>query len=166
MKISGIKKGGHAPSLFAAFLHFDISFMVWVILGALMPFITTDAALTGPNLQVTPTANVERAGQYTVLIKGPQTVKQNPKLAADQPATVYNLLIKPGDPNVATPASVKPVEKYVLDNTNPATLAALNAQSTAACDSVASQLHRYARRPCERGMNTALSQRAALWTPR
>jgi len=129
VKISDIKKGGHAPSLFAAFLHFDISFMVWVILGALMPLITTDAALTGPNLQVTPTANVERAGQYTVLIKGPQTVKQNPTLTADQPASVYNLLIKPGDPNVATRASVKPVEKYVLDNSNPATLAALNAQS-------------------------------------
>lgn len=129
MKLSDLKQGGHAPSLFSAFLHFDISFMVWVILGALMPFITTDAALTGQNLQVTPTAAVQRAGQYTILIRGPQTVKDNPKLKADQPAGVYNLLIKPGDPATSTRASVKPVEKYVLNNADPATLAAVNAQS-------------------------------------
>lgn len=42
MKISDLKQSGHAPSLLAAFLHFDISFMVWVILGALMPFIVAD----------------------------------------------------------------------------------------------------------------------------
>lgn len=32
-------RSGHPPTLLCAFLHFDISFMVWVILGALMPFI-------------------------------------------------------------------------------------------------------------------------------
>jgi MFS transporter, NNP family, nitrate/nitrite transporter len=42
MKVSDLKQSGHAPSLLAAFLHFDISFMVWVILGALMPFIVVD----------------------------------------------------------------------------------------------------------------------------
>ncbi|HEY3330410.1 MAG TPA: MFS transporter [Capsulimonadaceae bacterium] len=129
MKLSDLKKSGHAPSLFSAFLHFDISFMVWVILGACMPFITTDPALTGANLQVTPTAAVSKTAHYTLLVKGPQTRAQNPKLAADQPANVYNLLIKPGDPATATKASVKPVEKYVVDNSNPATIAAVNAQS-------------------------------------
>ena len=119
MKLSDLKQSGHAPSLFSAFLHFDISFMVWVILGALMPFIMTDPSLTGQNLQVTPTAQVQTGEQYTMLIKGPQTVKQNPKLAADQPKNVYNLLIKPGAPGVATKASVKPVEKFVLDNAEP-----------------------------------------------
>ncbi len=39
-------------------------------------------------------------------------------------------------------------------------------ESTAACDCVASQLRRCTRRPCGRGMNPALSHRAALWTPR
>ncbi len=129
MKISELKTSGHAPSLLSAFLHFDISFMVWVILGALMPYIANDAALTGANLKIMPTAQVQAAGQYTVLIKGPQTVKDNPKLKADQPKNVYNLLIKPGDVAQATRASVAPVEKYVLDNANPATLAALNAKS-------------------------------------
>jgi NNP family nitrate/nitrite transporter-like MFS transporter len=46
MKISELKKSGHVPSLVAAFLHFDISFMVWVILGALMPFIVQDIPMS------------------------------------------------------------------------------------------------------------------------
>lgn len=124
-----LAKSGHPPTLLCAFLHFDISFMVWVILGALMPFISTDAALTGQNLRVTPTAEVRKAGEYTLLIRGPQTVRQNPKLSADQPKHVYNLLIKPGDPARATRASVTPVEKYVLDNRDPASIAAVNARS-------------------------------------
>src|SRR5579872_7571935 len=87
VKLIDLKKSGHAPSLFSAFLHFDISFMVWVILGALMPYITTDPALTGQNLRITPLAGVERAGQYTLLVRGPQTVRENPHLKADQPKT-------------------------------------------------------------------------------
>ncbi|MGO8672971.1 MAG: MFS transporter [Capsulimonadaceae bacterium] len=94
-----------------------------------MPFISIDPSLTGTNLRVTPTAAVTRAGEYTILIKGPQTRAQNPALKADQPASVYNLVIKPGDPSTATRASVKPVEKFVLNNADPATLAALNARS-------------------------------------
>ena len=129
MKISDLRRGGHAPSLFSAFLHFDISFMVWVILGALMPFIIADPVLTGENLRITPTAQITRAGQYTVLIKGPQTKAQNPNLTEDQPKNVYNLLVKPGDPTTATRNTVKPVEKYVLDNADPASLAQLNAAS-------------------------------------
>ena len=129
MHLRELKTSGHAPSLFAAFVHFDISFMVWVILGALMPYIANDAGLTGANLRITPTAQVRASGQYTIVIKGPQTVKDNPKLKADQPHTVYNLLVKPGSPAQATRASVLPVEKYVLDNANPATLASLNAHS-------------------------------------
>ena len=45
MHLSDLKRSGHAPTLFCAFLHFDISFMVWVILGALAPFIAKDAHL-------------------------------------------------------------------------------------------------------------------------
>src|SRR5688500_15116428 len=102
-----LARSGHPPTLLCAFLHFDISFMVWVILGALMPFITTDVSLTGENLRVTPTAAVARAGQYTLVVRGPQTVAQNPQLLADQPRNVYNLLVKPGDPATATRSSVK-----------------------------------------------------------
>ena len=129
MKISDLKQSGHAPSLLSAFLHFDISFMVWVILGALMPFLMTDPQLTGVNLKITPTAAIEKAGQYTLIVKGPQTKAQNPKFTADQPKNVYNLVIKPGDPATATRNAVKSVEVFVVNNTDPATLAAVNAKS-------------------------------------
>jgi NNP family nitrate/nitrite transporter-like MFS transporter len=128
MKISELRTSGHTPSLFSAFLYFDVSFMVWVILGALMPFIATDPSLSGVNLQITPTAQVTQAQPYTLVVKGPQTVAQNPKLSADQPRTVYNLILKAGDPTHIT-ATEKPVEKFVVDNANPATIAAVNATS-------------------------------------
>ena len=37
---------GHKPTLFAAFLYFDLSFMVWVLLGPLAVQISTDLHLT------------------------------------------------------------------------------------------------------------------------
>ncbi|WP_322977668.1 nitrate/nitrite transporter [Pseudomonas sp. C11] len=38
-------KAGHAPTLFAAFLYFDLSFMVWYLLGPLAVQIATDLQL-------------------------------------------------------------------------------------------------------------------------
>ena len=35
MKLSSLKSSGHWPTLLTAFLYFDVSFMVWTILGAL-----------------------------------------------------------------------------------------------------------------------------------
>lgn len=46
MKLSDLKKSGHVPSLFASFLYFDISFMIWVLLGALGVYITKDFGLS------------------------------------------------------------------------------------------------------------------------
>ncbi|MGY3314523.1 NNP family nitrate/nitrite transporter-like MFS transporter [Peribacillus simplex] len=46
MNISELKKSGHAPSLLASFLYFDISFMIWVLLGALGVYITKDFGLS------------------------------------------------------------------------------------------------------------------------
>ncbi|WP_444684826.1 nitrate/nitrite transporter [Alkalicoccus luteus] len=46
MKLSDLRKGGHAPSLLSAFLYFDISFMIWVLLGALGVYITADFNLS------------------------------------------------------------------------------------------------------------------------
>lgn len=40
MDLQHFKKAGHWPTLLAAFLYFDISFMVWVSLGPLMIYIT------------------------------------------------------------------------------------------------------------------------------
>lgn len=39
MSFHEFRKAGHTPTLAAAFLYFDVSFMVWVILGPLGPFI-------------------------------------------------------------------------------------------------------------------------------
>lgn len=46
MKLKDLKNSGHAPSLFASFLYFDISFMIWVLLGALGVYITKDFGLS------------------------------------------------------------------------------------------------------------------------
>lgn len=46
MKLVDLRKSGHAPSLFASFLYFDISFMIWVMLGALGVYITEDFGLS------------------------------------------------------------------------------------------------------------------------
>lgn len=122
MKLTDLKTSGHAPTLISAFLHFDVSFMVWVILGALAPFFTADPVLTGPNLQITPLASIQRDGQFTLIVKGADPAK-------GQTSNLYNLLLKAGAPAEATKASVKPVEAFVLDNANPATIARLNATS-------------------------------------
>ncbi len=45
MHIRGFLKAGHWPTLACAFLYFDISFMVWVILGALANSIVPDFGL-------------------------------------------------------------------------------------------------------------------------
>ncbi len=42
MKLSELKKSGHWPTLLAAFLYFDISFMAWVSLGPLMAYIAKE----------------------------------------------------------------------------------------------------------------------------
>ncbi|MES2507586.1 MAG: MFS transporter [Verrucomicrobiota bacterium] len=47
MKLSDLKSSGHWPTLLTAFLYFDVSFMVWTILGAL-------GAQIGATLELTP----------------------------------------------------------------------------------------------------------------
>ena len=39
-------KSGHLPTLFSAFLYFDVSFMIWVLLGALGNYVAADLDLT------------------------------------------------------------------------------------------------------------------------
>ena len=42
MTDKGVPKAGHAPTLLAAFFYFDMSFMVWVILGSCLENLHTD----------------------------------------------------------------------------------------------------------------------------
>jgi MFS transporter, NNP family, nitrate/nitrite transporter len=46
MNLRDFRRAGHLPTLFCAFLYFDISFMVWVILGALANAIVLDLDLS------------------------------------------------------------------------------------------------------------------------
>lgn len=41
-----LSRAGHTPSLVASLLHFDVSFMVWVLLGALGAYVASDLDLT------------------------------------------------------------------------------------------------------------------------
>ncbi|GAY22341.1 nitrate/nitrite transporter [Sphingobium fuliginis] len=43
---TGFWKAGHTPTLIAAFLYFDLAFMVWVLLGPLAPSISKSLGLT------------------------------------------------------------------------------------------------------------------------
>src|SRR5712691_11013636 len=45
MHLRGFFQAGHTPTLFCAFLYFDISFMVWVLLGALANSIVPEFGL-------------------------------------------------------------------------------------------------------------------------
>lgn len=46
MKTTSFWKAGHTPTLFASFFYFDLSFMVWVLLGPLAVQISADLGLT------------------------------------------------------------------------------------------------------------------------
>lgn len=46
MRMKDFLKSGHPPTLFSAFLYFDISFMVWVLMGVLGAYIAKDFGLT------------------------------------------------------------------------------------------------------------------------
>lgn len=43
---AGFWNAGHRPTLIAAFLYFDLAFMVWVLLGPLAPIISKDLGLS------------------------------------------------------------------------------------------------------------------------
>ena len=47
MSTKGFRKAGNLPTLIAALVHFDVSFMVWVLLGALGAYVAEDLGLNG-----------------------------------------------------------------------------------------------------------------------
>ncbi|MGW8262288.1 MFS transporter, partial [Bacillus sp. LR--39] len=46
MKLSELKTSGHPLTLLCSFLYFDVSFMIWVMLGALGVYISQDFGLS------------------------------------------------------------------------------------------------------------------------
>ncbi|MGG3575142.1 nitrate/nitrite transporter [Bacillus gobiensis] len=81
MKLSGLRKSGHAPSLLASFLYFDVSFMIWVMLGALGVYITNDFGLS-PSQKGLIVAIPILSGSFFRLIVGVLTDRIGPKKTA------------------------------------------------------------------------------------
>src|SRR6185437_5327611 len=46
MKLSDFRRAGHTPTLVSAFLYFDVSFMIWLLPGALANSIVSDFDLS------------------------------------------------------------------------------------------------------------------------
>ena len=72
-------RSGHRPTLFAAFLYFDIAFMVWVLLGPLAPIISADLGLD-PAQKGFMVALPTLAGAVIRLINGLMVDRIGPKL--------------------------------------------------------------------------------------
>ncbi len=76
----GFLKAGHTPSLFAAFLYFDISFMVWVVLGPLGVQISRDLGLS-PAEKGLMVATPVLAGAILRMVNGVMVDHLKPKMA-------------------------------------------------------------------------------------
>jgi MFS transporter, NNP family, nitrate/nitrite transporter len=71
-------KSGHLPTLFSAFLYFDVSFMIWVLLGALGNYVASDLALN-PAQKGLMTAIPLLGGSILRLVFGQLTDRIGPK---------------------------------------------------------------------------------------
>ncbi|WP_077211272.1 nitrate/nitrite transporter [Bacillus dakarensis] len=80
MKLSELKNG-HPKTLFSSFLYFDVSFMIWVILGALGVFITEDFNLS-PAEKGLVVAIPTLAGSFFRIVMGILTDRIGPKRTA------------------------------------------------------------------------------------
>jgi NNP family nitrate/nitrite transporter-like MFS transporter len=78
---SGFLRAGHLPTLVAAFLYFDASFMVWVILGPLAVFIAKDLHL-GPAQKGLMVATPVLAGAVLRIVSGVLADHLKPRLTA------------------------------------------------------------------------------------
>src|SRR5690554_2258486 len=72
---------GHTPTLIAAFLYFDLAFMVWVLLGPLAVNIAEDLSLT-PSQQGLMVATLVLAGAVLRLVMGVLVDRLSPKNAS------------------------------------------------------------------------------------
>lgn len=77
---SGFWKAGHPPTLFAAFFYFDLSFMVWVMLGPLGVQIAADLGLS-PAQKGLMVATPVLAGALFRIVMGVLVDHLKPKLA-------------------------------------------------------------------------------------
>ncbi|GLR11242.1 nitrate transporter [Chitinimonas prasina] len=76
----GFWKAGHTPTLVSAFLYFDLSFMVWVLLGPLAVYIARDLGLS-PSQKGLMVATPLLAGALLRLLMGVLVDHLKPRLA-------------------------------------------------------------------------------------
>ncbi|WP_445488585.1 nitrate/nitrite transporter [Niallia sp. 03133] len=81
MKLSELRKTGHPKTLLSSFLYFDISFMIWVMLGALGVFISQEFGLT-PAQKGFIVAIPTLAGSFFRIVLGILTDRIGPKKTA------------------------------------------------------------------------------------
>ncbi|MDB5713137.1 MAG: NarK/NasA family nitrate transporter, partial [Sphingomonadales bacterium] len=86
-------QSGHRPTLIAAFLYFDVAFMVWVLLGPLAPIISKDLGLS-PAEKGLMVAVPTLAGAILRLVNGMLVDKVGPKKtgAIGQLIVIFGLL--------------------------------------------------------------------------
>ncbi|MDB5702162.1 MAG: transporter [Sphingomonadales bacterium] len=86
-------QSGHRPTLIAAFLYFDVAFMVWVLLGPLAPIISKDLGLS-PAEKGLMVAVPTLAGAVLRLVNGMLVDKVGPKKtgAIGQLIVIFGLL--------------------------------------------------------------------------
>ncbi len=91
---SSFWKAGHTPTLLSAFLYFDLSFMVWVLLGPLAVQIATDLSLT-PSQKGLMVATPVLAGALLRIVMGVLVDQIKPKMAGTigQIIVIVSLLI-------------------------------------------------------------------------
>src|SRR5688572_27505478 len=68
MDLRAFRKAGHTPSLVAALAHFDVSFMVWVMLGALGAYISEDLGLSASEKGLLVAVPLVSAAVFRVLL--------------------------------------------------------------------------------------------------
>ena len=87
-------QAGHRPTLFSAFLYFDLSFMVWVLLGPLAVQMATDLQLT-PSQKGLMVATPVLAGALLRIVMGVLVDQIKPKAAGiiGQIIVIMSLLI-------------------------------------------------------------------------
>ena len=87
-------QAGHKPTLFSAFLYFDLSFMVWVMLGPLAVQIATDLQLT-PSQKGLMVATPVLAGALLRIVMGVLVDQIKPKMAGliGQVIVILSLLL-------------------------------------------------------------------------
>jgi NNP family nitrate/nitrite transporter-like MFS transporter len=91
---SSFWKVGHKPTLFSAFLYFDLSFMVWVLLGPLAVQMATDLQLS-PSQKGLMVATPVLAGALLRIVMGVLVDQIKPKMAGlvGQVVVILSLLL-------------------------------------------------------------------------